>query len=87
MRAARSNADERVVYLNCAAGNDFRFFHHADTEAGQVVILLGIQAWHFGGLTTDERTAGLPTALTDAFNDACGDDIVEAATRVVIEKE
>ncbi len=87
MRAARGNADERVIHLHGAAGDDFRFFHHADTEAGQVVVLIRVQAWHFSRLTADERAARLPATLADAFDHTCRDGIVQTTAGVIVEEE
>jgi len=42
------------------------FFDHADGEAGQIVLAVGIHAGHLGGFAADQRAAGLFAAGGDA---------------------
>ena len=69
------------------AVDDLGFFHHTDTEAGQVVVFAFVHAWHFSGFTADQRTAGLQTAFGDTVNDAGRGIHVQFAGRVIIEEE
>ena len=59
----------------------------ADGKAGEIVILAGIKARHFGGLAADQRAPASrqPCAMP---GDDCGADVgVELAGRIIVEEE
>ena len=58
----------------CGAVDDLRLVHDAHGETSQVVLVLGVEAGHFGGLAADEGAAGLHAAVGDAGDDLsrCG---------------
>ncbi len=84
---ARCKAEQGIARRYRAAVNDVGFFHHADAEAGQVVVAVAIHAGHFSGFATDERAAGQFAALADAFDHAGGSIDIELPGGVVIEEK
>ena len=55
------------------AVNDLFLIHDAHREAGQIVLVHGIEAGHLGGLAAHQGALGLAAALGDA-----GDDVSDA---------
>ncbi len=71
--AGGGQADEQVPLGQLLAVDDLLLVHQPDREAGQVVLLLGVEAGHLGGLTAHQGALGLTAALGDA-----GDDVRDA---------
>jgi len=69
------------------AVDDLALLHHADAEAGQVVVLAFVHAGHLGGLAADQRAAGQFAAGADAGDHGGGHVDVELAGGVVVEEE
>ncbi len=67
--------------------DEFWTIHHADGKTRQVIFVRFIHSRHFGRFTTDQRTAGLPAALRDAFNHRLGIVDFQFSGGVVIEKK
>ena len=59
----------------------------ADDEAGEVVLAVGVEAWHFGGFAAEQGAAVVAAAACDAADDLLGDVGREPPGRQVIEKE
>ena len=87
MRAARGEPEQRVSGDDRAAVDDALFLHHADAEAGEVVLALGIHAGHLGGLAADQRAATELAAARDALHHLRGELDVELAAGEIVEKE
>src|SRR5687767_3809082 len=68
VRAARGEAEDGVAGGDRAAVDDARLLHHADAEAGEVVLALGVHAGHLGGLAAEQRAAGELAAARDALD-------------------
>ena len=63
-------AEDHVAGLDLGLVKDLVLIHHAHGEAGQVILVDGIEAGHLGGLAADEGSAGLDTALGHTGDDA-----------------
>ena len=59
MDAGGGQADEHVARRHVRAGQERAALGGADGEAREVVIALGVEARHLGGLAADQRAAGL----------------------------
>ena len=69
MDACRRKADEDVAGLDRFACNDFFTVDDADAEAGQVVIVLRIEASHFSRFAAEKGAARFLAGIGDAFYD------------------
>ena len=67
--------------------DDRVLLHHADAEAGEIVVRAVVHAGHLGGLPADQRRAGLHAALDDPAHHGLGDGHLELAGGVVVEEE
>ena len=65
----------------------FDLLDHADDEAGDVVLAVGVEARHLGGFAADQRAAVLAAAARDAGDDLLGDRRRQPPGRQVVEKE
>src|SRR5436309_3523964 len=72
---------------DAAAVDDLRPLDGADDEAGDVVLAVGIEAGHLGGLAAEQRAAVLAAGARQSLDDAHGDVGIETAGRQVIEEE
>jgi hypothetical protein len=80
-------AQQDVAGFERAAIDDLVFVDHADAEAGQVVLALGVEAGQLGGFAADEGAAGLLAAVGDARDDLLGDADFQVAGGEVVEEE
>ena len=87
MEAIGWYADEDVTDLDVFAGDDFVAVDCADDGSGEVVLAIGVEAWHLGGFSADEGAtvgaAGFGESADDGFDDAG----VEATGGEVVEEE
>jgi hypothetical protein len=60
---------------------------HADAEAGQVIVVVGVHAGHLGGLAAAQRATGELAAPGDPTDHRRRAVDVEAAAGVVVEEE
>ena len=67
--AGGGQAQDHVAGLDGGFIEDLFLVHHAHREAGQVVLVDGIEPGHLGGLPADEGGAGLDAALGHAGDD------------------
>ena len=81
-------ADEDVPGTRCAEpSSTVRAVHHADDEARDVVLALGVEARHLGRLAAEQGAAVLPAAAGDA-GDHRGQHLgIELARRHVVHEE
>ena len=61
--------------------------HDADDEPGDVVLAVGVEAGHLGGLAAEQRAAVLAAAVGEPLDDLHGDVGVEPAGGQVVEEE
>ena len=87
MRAGGGQADDDVARGGPRAVDDAVALHHADAEAGEVVVVAVVHAGHLGGLAADERGAREFAAFGDAADDGLGDVDAQFAGGVVVEEE
>ena len=66
MGAGGGETEHGIAGAHGAPVDDGVLLDHADTEAGQVVVLAVVHAGHLGGLAADQRRARLRAALGDA---------------------
>ena len=59
----------------------------ADDEAGEVVLAVGVEARHLGGLAAEQRAAVLAAGRGHAADDRLGDVRRQPAGREVVEEE
>ena len=69
VHAGGGHGDERVALAHGGAREDALLVHEADGEAREVILVLGIEARHLGGLAADEGGSGLDAALGHARDD------------------
>ena len=69
MHAGGRQADQRVAGADLRIVHDSVAIHHAHGEAGQIVLVLGIEAGHFRRLAAVEGAARLHAALGYAGDD------------------
>ena len=86
-RPLEGKPDQHVSDFNIFAGNDFAFFHHANNEAGQIVLAFRIKARHLRRFTADQRTAVVPACIGHAFNNLFRNLRIERAGSKVIHKK
>ena len=73
-----AQADEQIPFAEGGAVDHVGLVHQTHGEAGQIILVLGVEAGHLGGLAADEGAAGLAAALGDA-----GDDGLDAAGHIL----
>ena len=69
MNACRRKADEDVAGFDRFACNDFFAVDDADAEAGQIVVVLCVEAGHFSRFAAEEGAARFLAGIGDAFYD------------------
>src|SRR5690606_25007894 len=87
MGAGGAQCQQHIARLDTAAVEYAVFFHNADAETGQIVILAVVHAGHFRGFAADQRTAGQLAALADTLNHAGGGIDIKFAGGVVVEEK
>ncbi len=87
MDAAGGQPENDVAGGDILSGQDLAALGGADGEAGEVVVLAGIHARHFGRLAADQRASRLPAAFGDACHDVAAGAHVELAGGEVVEEE
>src|SRR5690606_41015620 len=87
VRAGGGQGDQGVAGGHLGAVDDLGLFHHADAEAGQVVVLAFVHARHLGGFAAHQGAAGQLATGADAGDHGGGDIDVELAGGVVVEEE
>jgi len=87
VRAGRWQGEQGVTSSYFGAVDDLGFFHHTDTEAGQVVVFAFVHAWHFSGFTADQGATRQFAAGADAGHDLGRGLDIELAGGVVVEEE
>ena len=73
MQAIRGHAENDVTDLNVFPGDNAVALDDADDKARQIVFAVGIETWHFGRLSANQRAAivlaGIGNALDYFFGD------------------
>ena len=65
---------QHVARARCVAPSTTRrAVDDADDEAGEVVLAVGVEAGHLGGLAAEQRAAVLAAAARDPGDDLLGD--------------
>ena len=62
MHAGGGKADDRIACGNVRARQQLAALGGADGKAGEVVVVVRVEAGHFRGLAADQRAAGLAAA-------------------------
>ena len=70
VHAGGGQAEDHIAGLDLGLVKDLVLIHHAHGEAGQVILVDGIEARHLGGLAADEGSARLDAALGHTGDDA-----------------
>src|SRR6185312_11988505 len=87
VHAGGGDAEQDVAGSDVAARQDRAALDGADRKTGEIVIAAAVDPRHLSSLAADQRAAGLPAALGDAFDDLGTDLRVELAGGEVVEKE
>ncbi len=87
VQAVGGQSEQYIAGDDIGAGEHAFAFDGSDDKASQIVFAFGVKAGHFGGFATDQRTAVLFAAASDAGDDAAADRRVQFADGEIIEKE
>ncbi len=87
VQAGRRHRDQHVTGHHRSAVDDFRLLHRADDEAGDVVLAIGVEAGHLGGLASDQRAAVFGARASDAADDLLRHGRRETSGREIVEEE
>jgi len=87
VQAIGGHAENDVADLHVFAGDDVLAFDHAHNKARQVVLAVGIEAWHLGGLAADQRAAVVFAGIGNAFNHFLGDLGLQLAGGEIVHEE
>jgi len=87
VEAVGGQADEDVAYLNGVAGDDLVAGDGADDGAGEVVLVVGVEAGHLGGFAADEGAAVGAAGFAEALDDGLDGRLIEFAGGEVVEEE
>ena len=87
MQAIGRQTDNNVADFDQLAGDDLPFLHHAQDEAGQVVLALRIKTRHLGGFAADQSAAIVLAGLGNAFDYLFRDFWLESARGQVIHEK
>ncbi len=87
MQPGGRKTDEDVAFANRFTFDELRFVDDADDEAGDVVVVIAVEAGHLGGLAADQRAAIFLARARHSADDVRHDFRPQTAGRVVIEKK
>ena len=87
VEAGRRQADQHVALLDRRAVEDALAVDHADDEPGEVVLAVGVEARHLGGLAAEQRDAAVAAGRRHPADHRRRHSRVEPAGRQVVEEE
>ena len=87
VQSGRRQSDEDVAFTHGFSVEQIFFIDHADDEAGDVVVIIPIEAGHLGGFAANQRAAVLRAAAGHSANHIGHHFRSQPASRVVVEKK
>src|SRR5215469_5371284 len=87
MESIRRQADDSVPGFYRRSGNNAIALHHPDDKSCYVVLAVGVEAGHLGGLSADQSATVLAASVRQTGDDFLGDLRIEFSAGKIVEKE